>query len=163
VISEGVNDVFALAGLEKPNIGLLSDEFLEDVRSTPMRNLAVELLERLLRDEIRSSTRSNLVQEKKYSERLLETLRRYHNRAIETAQVIEELISMAKDFQEALKRNEALNLSPDEVAFYDALAERPQVLQQMGDEMLKKLATELTEKLRASNICGLASSGKRPS
>ncbi len=150
VISEGVSDVFKLAGLDKPNIGLLSDEFLDDVRKTPMRNLAVELLERLLKDEIRSSTRMNLVQEKKYSERLLETLRRYHNRAIETAQVIEELIAMAKDFQDALARNEQLGLSPDEVAFYDALAERPEVLETMGDETLKKLAMELTEKLRAS-------------
>ena len=148
--SEGVNDIFALAGLEKPNIGLLSDEFLEDVRKTPLKNLAVKLLERLLKDEIRSNSRTNLVQEKKYSDRLLETLRKYHNRAIETAQVIEELIAMAKDFQAALKRNEDLGLTPDEIAFYDALAERPEVLEQMGDETLKKLAVELTEKLRAS-------------
>ena len=148
--SEGVNDIFALAGLEKPNIGLLSDAFLEDVRQTPLRNLAVELLERLLKDEIRAHSRTNLVQEKKYSDRLLATLAKYHNRAIETAQVIEELIAMAKDFQEALKRNENLGLNPDEVAFYDALAERPEVLQQMGDETLKKLAVELTEKLRSS-------------
>jgi len=150
VIAEGVSDIFALAGLEKPNIGLLSDEFLEDVRNTPARNLAVELLERLLRDEIRSHTRGNLVQQKKYTDRLLETLRKYHNRAIETAQVIEALIDMAKDFQAALKRHEALHLNQDEVAFYDALAERPEVLTQMGDATLKKLATELTEKLRAS-------------
>jgi len=148
--AEGVNDIFALAGLEKPNIGLLSDEFLEDVRKTPLKNLAVELLERLLKDEIRSSSRTNLVQEKKYSDRLLATLAKYHNRAIETAQVIEELIAMAKDFQEALRRNEGLGLNPDEIAFYDALAERPEVLQQMGDETLKKLAAELTEKLRSS-------------
>lgn len=114
------------------------------------QNLAVELLERLLKDEIRSSSRTNLVQEKKYSERLLATLAQYHNRAIETAQVIEELIAMAKDFQEALKRNEELGLTPDEIAFYDALAENPEVLRVMGDETLKKLATELTEKLRAS-------------
>jgi len=150
IIAEGVNDIFALAGLEKPNIGLLSDEFLEDVRKSPVKNLAVELLERLLRDEIRSHTRGNLVQQKKYTDRLLETLRKYHNRAIETAQVIEALIAMAKDFQAALKRNEDLHLSADEVAFYDALAERPEVLQQMGDATLKQLATELTEKLRAS-------------
>ena len=150
VIAEGVTDIFALAGLEKPNIGLLSDAFLEDVRNTPARNLAVELLERLLRDEIRSHTRGNLVQQKKYTDRLLETLRKYHNRAIETAQVIEALIEMAKDFQTSLKRHEDLHLNPDEVAFYDALAERPEVLTQMGDATLKKLATELTEKLRAS-------------
>ena len=150
VVAHGVMDVFALAGLEKPNIGLLSDEFLEDVRRMPAQNLAVELLERLLRDEIRSHTRSNLVQEKKYSDRLLETLRKYNNRAIETAQVIQELIAMAKDFQDALKRNEDLHLSSDEIAFYDALAERPEVLQQMGDVTLKSLATELTKNLRAS-------------
>lgn len=150
IIAEGVSDIFALAGLEKPNIGLLSDEFLEDVRSTPMKNLAAELLERLLRDEIRSHTRGNLVQQKKYTDLLLETLRKYHNRAIETTQVIEALIEVAKDFQSALKRHESLNLNPDEVAFYDALAERPEVLQQMGDATLKKLATELTAKLRES-------------
>jgi type I restriction enzyme R subunit len=148
--SEGVNDIFALAGLEKPNIGLLSDEFLEDVRKTPLKNLAVELLERLLKDEIRSSSRTNLVQEKKYSDRLLATLAKYHNRAIETAQVIEELIAMAKDFQEALQRNEDLGLNADEIAFYDALAEKPEVLREMGDETLKQLAAELTEKLRSS-------------
>jgi|GEM_PF-969988 len=150
VIAQGVTDIFALAGLEKPNIGLLSDAFLEDVRKSPLKNLALELLERLLRDEIRSHTRSNLVQQKKYTDRLLETLRKYHNRAIETAQVIEELIAMAKDFQEALKRHKALHLNPDEVAFYDALAERPEVLQQMGDATLKQLANELTAKLRES-------------
>ena len=150
VMAEGVSDIFALAGLEKPNIGLLSDEFLEDVRKTPVKNLALELLERLLRDEIRSHTRNNLVQERKYTDRLLETLRKYHNRAIETAQVIEELIAMAKDFQQALKRHEALHLSPDEVAFYDALADRPEVLQKMGDATLKQLATELTAQLRTS-------------
>ncbi len=148
--SEGVSDIFALAGLEKPNIGLLSDAFLEDVRQTPLKNLAVELLERLLRDEIRANSRTNLVQEKKYSERLLATLAKYHNRAIETAQVIEELLAMAKDFQAALQRNEELGLNPEEIAFYDALAENPEVLKEMGDETLKKLATELTQKLRSS-------------
>ena len=90
------------------------------------------------------------MKEKNYSDRLLATLAKYHNRAIETAQVIEELIAMAKDFQAALKRNEDLGLNPDEIAFYDALAEKPEVLQTMGDETLKKLAVELTEKLRSS-------------
>ncbi len=150
VISEGMTDIFALAGLRKPNIALLSDAFLDDVCKTPLKNLAIELLEKLLRDEIRSNSRTNLVQEKKYSERLLETLRRYHNRAIETAQVIEELIAMAKDFQAALARNEELGLGRDEVAFYDALAEKPEVLREMGDEALKGLAEELTAKLRSS-------------
>lgn len=150
VIADGVSDIFALAGLDKPNISLLSDEFLEDVRQMPSRNLAVELLEKLLQGAIKARTRNNVVQEMKYGERLLETLRKYHNRAIETAQVIEELIEMAKDFQEAMKRHEELGLSPDEIAFYDALANNESAVRELGDEILKKIALELTKKLRAS-------------
>ena len=150
VVAEGVLDVFGLAGLDKPNIGLLSDQFLEDVRNMPARNLAVELLEKLLHDEIRAHTRTNVVQEKQYSDRLLETLRRYHNRAIETAQVIEELIAMATDFQQDLKREEELGLTPDELAFYDALANNASAVRELSDHTLKKLATELTHQLRKS-------------
>jgi len=150
VVSEGVLDVFALAGLQKPNIGLLSKEFLEEVRAMPQKNLAVELLEKLLRDEIKARTRTNVVLHKKFAERLMDALRKYHNRAIETAQVIEELLKMAGDFKDALARNEELGLSPAEVAFYDALAERPEVLRAMGDATLKQLAVELTEQLRKS-------------
>lgn len=150
VIAEGVTDVFALCGLDKPNIGLLSDEFLEDVRQMPEKNLAIELLEKLLKDDIRAKTRNNVVQEKKYAERLQETLRRYNNRAIETAQVIEELIQMAKDFQADIARDEALGLSPDEIAFYDALANNESATRELGDEILKKIAVEITEKLRKS-------------
>jgi type I restriction enzyme R subunit len=148
VVSEGISDVFALAGMDRPNIALLSDEFLDQVRNMPARNLAVEILEKLMRDAIKARTRTNVVQQKKFSERLMKALRKYHNRAIETAQVIEELIRMAKEFQEAMARNEELGLSVDEIAFYDALAERPEVLRTMGDNTLKRLATELTEKLR---------------
>lgn len=150
IIADGVADVFALAGLDKPNIGLLSDEFLEDVRQMNSRNLAVELLEKLLRDEIKARARNNVVQEKKYGDRLLETLRKYHNRAIETAQVIEELIQMAKEFQAALKREAALGLGHDEIAFYDALANNESAVRELGDETLKKIAVEITERLRAS-------------
>ncbi|HNW41134.1 MAG TPA: type I restriction endonuclease subunit R, partial [Opitutaceae bacterium] len=150
VVSDGVADIFALAGLKKPNIGLLSKEFLEDVRAMPQKNLAVELLEKLLRDEIKAHTRTNVVLQKKFGDRLLEALRKYHNRAIETAQVIAELLAMAGDFKDALSRNEALGLSADEIAFYDALAERPEVLKTMGDATLKQLAAELTEQLRKS-------------
>jgi len=150
VIAEGVADVFALCGLDKPNIGLLSEEFLEDVRRMPYRNLAVELLEKLLKDGIKSKTRNNVVQEKKYAERLQETLRKYNNRAIETAQVIEELIQMAKDFQAAMAREAELGLTPDEVAFYDALANNESAVRELGDETLKKIAVEITEKLRKS-------------
>lgn len=150
IVADGVADIFALAGLDKPNIGLLSDEFLEEVRQMKSRNLAVELLEKLLRDEIKARARNNVVQEKKYGDRLLETLRKYHNRAVETAQVIEELIQMAKDFQAALEREAALGLNPDEIAFYDALANNESAVRELGDDTLKKIAVEITEKLRNS-------------
>lgn len=150
VIAEGVTDVFDLCGLEKPNIGLLSDEFMEDVRRMPHKNLAVELLEKLLQDSIKSKTRNNVVQEKAYSERLKETLRKYNNRAIETAKVIEELIQMAKDFKEAMKREADLGLNPDEIAFYDALTSNESAVRELQDETLKKLAVEITQKLRKS-------------
>lgn len=150
IVADGVSDIFALAGLDKPNIGLLSDEFLEDVRKMKSRNLAVELLEKLLRDEIKARARNNVVQEKKYGDRLLETLRQYHNRAIETAQVIEELIAMAKEFQAVLEREAALGLGHDEVAFYDALANNESAVRELGDDVLKKIAVEITEKLRVS-------------
>jgi type I site-specific restriction-modification system R (restriction) subunit len=100
----------------------------------------VELLEKLLRDEIKARARNNVVQEKKYGDRLLETLRKYHNRAIETAQVIEELIQMAKEFQAVLEREAALGLGHDEIAFYDALANNESAVRELGDEVLKKIA-----------------------
>ncbi|EHH0682349.1 type I restriction endonuclease subunit R [Vibrio vulnificus] len=150
VIAEGVADVFALCGLDKPNIGLLSDEFLEDVRQMPERNLAIELLEKLLKDDIKAKTRNNVVQEKKFADRLQETLRKYNNRAIETAQVVEELIQMAKEFQEEMMREAELGLNPDEIAFYDALANNESAVRELGDEILKKIAVEITDKLRKS-------------
>ena len=150
IVADGVADIFALTGLDKPNIGLLSDEFLEDVRQMKTRNLAVELLEKLLRDEIKARARNNVVQEKKYGDRLLETLRKYHNRAIETSQVMEELIQMAKEFQAVLEREAALGLGRDEIAFYDALAHNESAVRELGDETLKKIAVEITEKLRVS-------------
>ncbi|KAF6682206.1 MULTISPECIES: type I restriction endonuclease subunit R [Pantoea] len=150
IVANGVDDVFALAGLGKPNIGLLSDEFLEEVREMPQRNLAVELLEKLLNDGIHARTKNNVVQEKKYSDRLKAVLLKYNNRAIETAQVIEELIQMAKEFQEAMARDESLGLNPDEIAFYDALAENESAVRELGDDVLKKLAIEVTLKLRKS-------------
>jgi type I restriction enzyme R subunit len=150
VIAEGVADVFALCGLDKPNIGLLSDEFLEDVRQMPERNLAVELLEKLLKDDIKAKTRNNVVQEKKYADRIQETLRKYNNRAVETAQVIEELIQLAKEFQAEMLRETELGLNPDEIAFYDALANNESAVRELGDEILKKIAVEITDKLRKS-------------
>lgn len=150
IVAEGVSDVFEMCGLDKPNMGLLSDEFLEDVRQMPEKNLAVELLEKLLKDSIRAKTKNNIVQEKKYSDLLYETLRKYNNRAIETAQVIEELIKMAKDFQDDFKRKNDLGLNRDEVAFYDALANNESASRMLGDNILKKIAVEITEKLRNS-------------
>jgi type I restriction enzyme R subunit len=150
LISEGVEDIFSLVGLEKPNIGILSDEFLDDLAHIKHKNLAIELLEKLLNDQIKTHNRTNVVQEKKFSDRLQATLAKYHNRAIETAKVIEELIQMAKDMTQAAKHGEDLGLNFDELAFYDALAENEAALREMGDEVLKHIAQELTTKLRSS-------------
>ncbi|MFG8009358.1 type I restriction endonuclease subunit R [Pseudomonas aeruginosa] len=148
VVSGEVVDVFAAVGLEKPNIGLLDEDFLSEIRSLPERNLAVELLERLLEGEIKSKFSSNLAQEKKFSELLGDVIKRYQNRSIETAQVIEELIEMAKKFAAASKRGEKLGLNDDELSFYDALANNESSVRELGDETLAKIAHELTESLR---------------
>lgn len=148
VVSGDVVDVFAAVGLDKPNIGLLDDEFLAEVRNLPEKNLAVELLERLLEGEIKSKFASNLAQEKKFSELLDSVIKRYQNRSIETAQVIEELIEMAKKFAAASKRGDQLGLNDDELAFYDALANNEASVRELGDETLAKIAHELTESLR---------------
>ena len=150
VVSDEVIDIFSAAGLKRPDIGVLSDEFLEDVRHMKERNLAVELLERLLKGEIKSRFKTNVVQSAKFSELLQQSLTRYRNRAIETAQVIEELIEMAKKFQEAAKRGETLGQNSDEMAFYDALAMNEAAVRDLGDETLKKIAVELTQNLRKS-------------
>jgi len=148
VVSGEVVDVFEAVGLDKPNIGLLDDEFLAEVRNLPERNLAVELLERLLEGEIKSKFASNLAQEKKFSELLDNVIKRYQNRSIETAQVIEELIEMAKKFAAASKRGDQLGLNDDELAFYDALANNEASVRELGDEILAKIAHELTAGLR---------------
>jgi len=148
VVSGEVVDVFEAVGLDKPNIGLLDDEFLAEVRNLPEKNLAVELLERLLEGEIKSKFASNLAQEKKFSELLDSVIKRYQNRSIETAQVIEELIEMAKKFAAASKRGEQLRLNDDELAFYDALANNEASVRELGDEILAKIAHELTANLR---------------
>ncbi len=148
VVSGGVVDVFEAVGLDKPNIGLLDEAFLDDVRNLPEKNLAVELLERLLEGEIKSRFSTNLAQEKKFSELLGNVITRYQNRSIETAQVIEELIEMAKKFAEASRRGEGLGLNEDELAFYDALANNEASVRELGDEILAKIAHELTDSLR---------------
>ncbi|MCS3498663.1 type I restriction enzyme R subunit [Bradyrhizobium japonicum] len=150
VVSDEVVDIFTAAGLKRPDIGVLSDEFLEDVRHMKERNLAVELLERLLKGEIKSRFKTNVVQSAKFSDLLQQSLTRYRNRAVETAQIIEELIAMAKRFQEAARRGEDLGLNADELAFYDALATNEAAVRALGDDTLKKIAVELTLSLRKS-------------
>lgn len=150
VVSDQVIDIFSAAGLKRPDISVLSDGFLEDVRHMQQRNLAVELLERLLKDQIKSRFKTNVVQSAKFSELLQQSLTRYRNRAVETAQVIEELIAMAKKFQAEAQRGMELGLSPDEMAFYDALATNEAAVRELGDDTLKKIAVELVVKLRGS-------------
>ena len=148
VVSEDVVDVFNAVGLEKPNIGILDDAFLAEVRNLPEKNLAVELLERLLEGEIKSKFASNVVQERKFSELLANVIKRYQNRAIETAQLIEELIEMAKKFKAVATRGDELGLTEDEILFYDALVDNESAVRELSDEILKKIAHELTENLR---------------
>jgi type I restriction enzyme R subunit len=148
VVSDRVIDIFEAVGLDNPNIGILDEEFLTDIRNLPEKNLAVELLERLLEDEIKTRFHTNIVQERKFSELLAGTIRRYQNRAIETAQVMEELCDMARKFKEAVQRGESVGLNSDELAFYDALANNEASVKELGDETLKIIAHEITEKLR---------------
>ncbi len=145
-----VMDIFAAAGLEKPDISILSDEFLAEVHALPQKNLAVETLRKLLQDEIKIRLRKNVVQSRAFSEMLEEALRKYHNRAIAAAQVIEELIAIAKEMRDAQRRGEKLGLTEDEAAFYDALAANESAVEVLGDETLKRIAQELVDRVRKS-------------
>ncbi len=148
VAPEGVVDIFAAAGLQKPDISILSEEFLAEVRGMPQRNLAVELLQKLLKGEIAKRRRKNVVQARSFAEMLEQSIRRYQNRAIEAAQVIEELIQLARDMREANARGEKLGLSEDELAFYDALETNDSAVKVLGDETLRAIARELVETVR---------------
>ena len=148
VAPEGVVDIFAAAGLEKPDISILSEEFLADVRGMPQRNLAVELLQKLLKGELATRRRKNVVQARSFAEMLEQTIRRYQNRAIEAAQVIEELIQLAKDMRAANARGEEFGLTEDELAFYDALETNDSAVKVLGDETLRGIARELVETVR---------------
>ncbi|MCY4470040.1 MAG: type I restriction endonuclease subunit R [Thiotrichales bacterium] len=148
VAPEGVIDIFAAAGLEKPDISILSDEFLAEVRGMPQRNLAVELLQKLLKGELAVRRRKNVVQARSFAEMLEQTLRRYQNRAVEAAQVIEELIRLAREMREANARGEQLGLSEDELAFYDALETNDSAVQVLGDETLRDIVRELVDTVR---------------
>ena len=148
VASEGVTDIFAAAGLEKPDISILSDDFLIEVRGLPYRNLAVELLQKLLKGELVVRRRKNVVQARSFADMLEQTLRRYQNRAVEAAQVIEELIQLARDLREANARGVELGLSEDEIAFYDALETNDGAVNVLGDQVLRTIARELVETVR---------------
>ena len=150
VASEGVMDIFAAAGLDKPDISVLSDEFLAEVRGMPHRNLAVELLQKLLSGEVSARRRKNVVQARSFADMLERTLRRYKNRAIEAAQVIEELIELAKEMREAGARGERLGLSEEELAFYDALGTNDSAVEALGDDTLREIARQLVATIRDS-------------
>jgi type I restriction enzyme R subunit len=148
IAPEGVVDLFAAAGLRKPDISILSEEFLAEVREMPQRNLAVEVLRKLLTGEIRIKKRKNIVQARSFAEMLEEAIRRYQNRTIEAAQVIEELIALAKRMREANARGEMLGLSEEELAFYDALETNDSAVKVLGDETLRTIARELVRTVR---------------
>ena len=148
VSSRGVVDIFAAAGLKKPDISILSDEFLEEVRSMPYKNLAVETLRKLLTGEIHGSMRTNLVRARSFAEMLERSIHAYQNHAIETAQVIDQLIEVARQMRAAQKKGEDLGLTDDEIAFYDALGVNDSAVQVLGDATLTIIARELVKTLR---------------
>jgi type I restriction enzyme R subunit len=148
VASDQVIDIFAAAGLKNPDISILSDEFLTDVQGMQHKNLAVELLRKLLNDEVKARSRQNLVQSRSFADLLEKSVRRYQNRAIEAAQVIEELIELAKEMREAQQRGEKLGLSSDELAFYDALEVNDSAVKVLGDAALRMIARELVDAVR---------------
>ncbi len=148
VAPDGVADIFAAAGLRKPDMAVLSEDFLREVRGMRRRNLAVELLEKLLRGELAARRRKNVMQARSFAELLEQTLRRYRNRAIEAAQVLEELIGLAREMREANARGAALGLSDDELAFYDALGVNDSAVQVLGDATLRDIARELVGTVR---------------
>jgi len=148
IAPEGVVDIFAAAGVPKPDLSILSEEFLAEVRGMPQRNLAVELLRKLLEGEIRTRRRTNLVQARSFSELLAQAIRRYQNRAVEAAQVIEELIDLARQMREADRRGERLGLSVEELAFYDALETNDSAVKVLGEPTLQQIARELVATVR---------------
>ena len=151
VVADGeVIDVFTAAGLKRPDISILSDEFLNEVRGIKQKNVAAELLAKLLQGQIAARASRNVVQGRQFSEMLKKTLNSYHNRAIATQEIIEELISLAKDLDAAAKRGEEMNLSEEELAFYDALAANESAVRAMGDDKLRVIAAELVTKVRGS-------------
>ena len=148
VASEGVIDIFAAAGMDRPDISILSDEFLAEVRDMPHRNLALEVLRKLLSDEIKSRSRKNLVQSRSFAEMLEKTVKKYQNRSIDAAEVINELVEIAKEMRQARQRGETLGLNEDEEAFYEALEVNDSAVAVLGDKALCTIARELVDAVR---------------
>lgn len=148
IVSDRVIDIFAAAGLKKPDISILSEEFLAEVKNMPQRNLAFEMLKKLLNDEIRIRQRKNLIQARSFEDLLDRAIKAYTNKTIEAAEVIEQLIELAKKMREEQKRGTALDLTDDEIAFYDALADNESAKQVLGDQTLRTMARELVETVR---------------
>ncbi|WP_372794112.1 DUF3387 domain-containing protein [Pontiella sp.] len=143
-------DIFSAAGIDKPDISILDDIFLDAFSRMPQKNLAVEMLRKLLKDEVRTRARTNLIQSKQFSEMIEETIRRYQNRTIEAAEIILELVRIAKEFREAMDRGDELGLTNDEIAFYDALEVNDSAVLKLGDDKLKQIAHDLVEGVRNS-------------
>jgi type I restriction enzyme R subunit len=150
IIADRVIDVFEVAGLKKPDLGILSEDFLAEIRNLPQKNLAVELLQKLLHDDLKARRKKNVVQSEAFSEKLEKTIVRYRNRAIETVQVVEELLALAKELRTAAKRGDDLKLTEDELAFYDALGTNDSAVAVLGDAVLTQIARELTQTIRTS-------------
>ncbi|MBI5846180.1 MAG: type I restriction endonuclease subunit R [Deltaproteobacteria bacterium] len=149
IASDGVIDLFKAAGLPEPNVGILSEDFLERLAALPHKNLALETLRKLLNDQIRSRERVNIVQSRTFRESLESVLTRYTNRAITTAQVIEELIGLARAIREAVHRGEESGLTEEEIAFYDALADNASAREVMQADTLRVIARELADRIKA--------------
>lgn len=148
IVSEQIIDIFQTAGIDKPDISILSDKFLEEVRGLPYKNVALETLKKLINDEIKTKSRKNITQSRSFLDMLDATVKKYQNRAIETAEIIDELINLAKEFREAQKRGEDLGLNDDEIAFYDALDTNDSAVQILGDETLKMIARDLVQAVK---------------
>lgn len=148
VVSEGIIDVFDAAGIKKPDISILSDEFLQEVQGMKRKNLAVELLKKILNDEIKFRVKKNLIQSKKLSEMLENAIKKYQNNLLTAAQVIEELIKLAKEIKDSDKRGEQFNLNDEELAFYDALANNESAREVLGDEKLRNLSRVLVQRVK---------------
>ena len=143
-------DILAAAAISRPNLSVLSDEFLLEVQKMERKNLALEALRKLLNGEIKSRTRTNIVETRKFSERLEAAVARYHANALSTVEVIQELIKLAQDMRAAAQRGEAEGLTPEEIAFYDALADNKSAVEVMGDQKLRVIATELLTALKTN-------------